>query len=214
MERKKLRHFRAASVLLAAFVLWTAAVCIVDVQPIGPRGSAVGFASVNGFFHSLTGVHMSLYVITDWLSLIPVFVALGFALLGLLQWIRRRSLARVDRSLFALGGFYVLLLGAYIFFEYFVVNYRPMLIDGLLEASYPSSTTMLVIGIMSTAIMEFRERIGSRVQRRGVTILCLCFTAFMVLGRLLSGVHWLSDIVGGVLLSTGLVMLYGFARQK
>jgi undecaprenyl-diphosphatase len=32
----------------------------------------------------------------------------------------------------------------------------------------------------------------------------------MVAARLASGVHWLTDIIGGILLSAGLVMIYDF----
>ena len=194
--------------LMAAFALWTAAVGFVDVQAIGPQGSAVGFAALNGFFHNLTGVHMSLYLITDWLSLIPLGFVPGFALLGLVQWIKRRKLLSVDYSILVLGGFYVVVMAVFVLFELFVVNYRPVLIDGQLEASYPSSTTMLVMCVMPTAMMQLNARLRNQALRRCVTFSMATFMVFMVIGRLVSGVHWLTDIVGGALLSAGLVMMY------
>ena len=200
--------------LLAAFVLWTIAVCTVDVLAVGPEGSRVGFARLNSFFHGLTGVHMSLYTLTDWLSLIPVGICTGFGVLGLAQWIRRKSLCAVDRDILALGGFYAAVMGTYILFEGLAVNYRPVLIDGRLEASYPSSTTLLVLCVMATAAMQCRKRIGNSALRRGVNGTIAAFTAFMVLGRLLSGVHWLTDIIGGALLSAALVALYGAICER
>ena len=144
---------------LAAFILWTLAVSCLDVQAIGPRDSAVGFATINGWFHSLTGVDLTLYTITDWLGLVPVAVGFGFAILGLAQWIKRKSICKVDRSILVLGGFYILVMAAYILFETVVINYRPVLINGYLEASYPSSTTMLVMCVMPTAVMQLLGRI-------------------------------------------------------
>lgn len=197
-----------AAAMLVAFALWTAALHFVDVQPIGPRESAVGFAAVNRYFHNLTGVHMSLYAITDWLSIVPIGFVLGFALLGLVQWLKRKHLLKVDRSILVLGGFYLVIMAVYAAFEVAVVNYRPVLIEGQLEASYPSSTTMLVMCVMPTAMMQLRTRIVNRSLRRWVLIGMSSFTVFMVIGRLLSGVHWLTDIIGGALLSAGLVMMY------
>ena len=202
------RKFYLAALTLGAFVLWTVAVRYVDVAAIGPRGSAVGFASLNGFFHRFTGVHMWLYTATDWLSLIPVGFVLGFALLGLFQWIARRDIRRVDFSIFVLGGFYMAVMAAFVFFELFPVNYRPVLIEGVLEASYPSSTTLLVMCMMPTAAMQLRSRIRNSGLRRDILFAVTVFSALMVLGRLVSGVHWLTDIIGGALLSTGLVLLY------
>ena len=132
---------------LAAFAIWTVLVCCADVQMIGPEGSSVGFAAVNGAFHNLTGVHWTLYTITDWLGLVPIGTALGFAVLGLVQLIQRKALRKVDRSILALGGFYLAVMAFYVLFEKAVVNYRPVLIEGVLEASYPSSTTMLALSI-------------------------------------------------------------------
>lgn len=212
------QHFQktafAAAILLGAFALWTAAVCHLDVRPIGPRHSSVGFAALNGFVHRLTGVHMALYTLTDWLGLIPLAFMLGFAVLGLVQLIRRKRLCRVDRSLLVLGGFYLLVMAAYLLFESFVINYRPVLIEGYLEASYPSSTTLLVLCVIPTAMMQLTARLHRPSVRRTVLVLLTAFIVFMVVGRLLSGVHWLTDIIGGILLSAGLVMTYAAAANS
>jgi undecaprenyl-diphosphatase len=184
------------------------AICWVDVRAIGPRGSSVGFAAINRFVHDLTGVHMQLYTITDWLGLVPILFVLGFAALGIAQWIKRKSIRKVDSSILILGGFYIAVMAVYVFFETKVINYRPLLIEGFLEASYPSSTTMLVMCVMPTAIMQFHMRIQHRLLRNVISTAIALFTAFMVIGRLLSGVHWFSDIIGGALLSASLVMLY------
>ena len=208
------KKFFVGAGFLGAFVLWTVLVSLVDIRPIGPNGSRVGFAALNGFVHDLTGVNLLLYTVTDWLGLVPIAVAFGFAVIGLVQWIKRKSLLKVDGSLLVLGGFYIVVMAAYIFFEAVVINYRPVLIDGYLEASYPSSTTMLVLCVMPTAMLQLRTRIKNRVLRRCVLIAIAAFTAFMVIGRLLSGVHWLTDIIGGALLSTGLVIIYASVSMR
>ena len=208
MEKIRKKMLFMGAVFLGAFVLWTVLVSYVDVRAIGQNASSVGFATLNGYVHNLTGVNMFLYTITDWLGLVPIGVAFGFAVLGLVQWVGRKSLFKVDRSILALGGFYIIVLAMYIFFEIVVINYRPVLIDGYLEASYPSSTTMLVMCVMPTAMMQLHARIKSDVFRRCVLISIAAFTAFMVIGRLVSGVHWITDIIGGALVSAGLVITY------
>ena len=208
MEKKNKKRLVLGVSLVVAFVLWTILVCFVDVRAIGPEGSSVGFAALNGFVHELTGVNWLLYTVTDWLGIVPIAVALGFAILGLVQLIKRKSLWKVDHSILALGVFYIVVMAAYIFFEVVVINYRPTLIDGYLEASYPSSTTMLVMCVMPTAAMQLNVRIKNTVLRRCAVITIVAFTAFMVIGRLVSGVHWITDIIGGALLSAGLVTMY------
>ena len=206
----KRKSFYIGVGLLVLFIIWTVALHFVDVQAIGPRGSSVGFASLNKIIHNITGVHMSLYTITAWLGLVPICFIIGFGILGLCAWVKRKNLFKVDHSILALGGFYIVVMTAYIFFEIFVVNYRPILINGVLEASYPSSTTMLVMCVMPTAIMQFNARIKNSGFKTCVNILIVGFIVFMVIGRLASGVHWFSDIIGGALLSCGLVLIYRF----
>lgn len=194
--------------LLAGFVIWTILIMNIDVEPIGPGGTAVGFAALNGCFHQLTGVHMKLYTITDWLGLVPVAVCMGFGSLGLVQWVDRRSLLKVDADILMLGLYYVVVILAYLLFEMIPINYRPILIEGRLEASYPSSTTLLVLSVMPTLIFQVQQRTKSTAARKSMVLTASVFSGFMVAGRLVSGVHWLTDIFGGVLLSAGLFYTY------
>ncbi len=208
MKQRGKRGFISGAALILAFILWTILIQTVDVQPVGVKGTSVGFSTVNLWFHRLTGVHMGLYTITDWLGLVPIAVCIGFGLLGLMQWIRRKSIAKVDRDILLLGGYYILVILGYLIFEMIPINYRPILINGAMEASYPSSTTLLVLSVMPTLWFQTDRRAKSASVLRIVAVLVVLFSAFMVLGRLVAGVHWLTDIIGAVLLSAGLYTLY------
>ena len=206
MRGKKI--LTAAAGLLVLFALWTAAIMYIDVQPIGPEGTAVGFAGLNGRFHALTGVNWLLYTVTDWLGLVPILICGCFGILGLCQWIKRKRLFLVDPDILLLGVYYLLVIAGYLFFEMVPVNYRPILIDGYLEASYPSSTTLLVLSVMPTLKFQADRRCGNRAVRRLAAAFSILFSAFMVIGRLVAGVHWATDIIGSVFLSAGLFLLY------
>ena len=210
---KEKRDLLAGIGLLAAFVLWTVMIRLIDVQPAGPEGTTVGFADFNVWFHQLTGGHMTLYTITDWLGLVPICICLCFAGLGCVQLIRRRSLRRVDPDLILLGIYYVLVIAAYLIFEMIPINYRPVLIKGRLEASYPSSTTLLVLSVMPTLLFQAERRITKPLLRKVTLVFVIVFSGVMVIGRLISGVHWATDIAASILLSAGLFMLYLSAVQ-
>ena len=207
MKRKILWLLPTA--LWITFVLFTLLLTCVDEQPIGPQGTAVGFATVNGWAFQLLGVHLLWYHITDWLGVVAIVVAFSFAVTGLCQWVKRKSIRKVDRHILVLGDFYLLVIGCYLFFEKVVINCRPILMDGSLEASYPSSHTMIVVSIIATAAMAFRALCP---QKKGwclaVDIFAAVVIAVTVIGRLIAGVHWLTDIVGGLLLSAALVVSY------
>ena len=211
MRRTGKTGLPAGTALLGAFGIWTWMVCRIDVQAIGPEGSSVGMAAFNGWFHRVTGVHMALYTLTDWLGLIPILVCVCFGVLGLVQLVRRKSLMKVDPDILLLGLYYLLVIAAYLFFEMVPVNYRPVLIDGFLEASYPSSTTLLVLSVMPTLTFQAGKRLRSVSGKKTAKVFAVLFSAFMVVGRLVSGVHWASDIIGSILLSTGLFMMYRFS---
>ena len=213
MKRKAISQFILGGTLLILFILFTWSLTRIDVQPIGPNGSSVAYASINHAVYNLFGVNMTLYNITDWAGVVAIFVAFGFAVLGLVQWIKRKSIRKVDSSILILGVFYILVFGAYVFFEFHVINRRPVLINGILEASYPSSTTMLAMCVLPTAMMQFQRLIKNTRVRNTVNTLCGLFTAFMVIGRLVCGVHWFTDIIGGLVFSIAMILLYCSANN-
>ena len=198
---------------LIAFLLWTVLIRCVDVQAAGPNRTKVGFAAFNLWFHELTGVHMTIYTITDWLGLIPIIICMGFGVLGLVQLIKRRSLLTVDFDILLLGAYYVVVILGDLLFEMVPINYRPILIDGNLEASYPSSTTLLVLSVMPSLKYQIDKRIANPVTRKAIAVFVIVFSAFMVVGRLIAGVHWITDIIGSVFLSSGLFMIYLFMAE-
>lgn len=206
---KTKRNFTITGILFLLFVFFTFMITKIDVRPIGPENSTVGFASINQFIFELSGTSSLWYNITDWLGIIIILFALGFALLGLFQLIKRKSLFKIDKSILLLGVFYVVIIAFYILFENIIINYRPVLMDGVLEASYPSSHTMIAICIMSTAIMQFHELFPERKKLLTLLdILSVFIILTTIIGRLLSGVHWFTDIIAGILLSSALIMLY------
>lgn len=194
----------------ALFALLIVLLCCVDVEPVGAVGTSVGLSHMNRFVFELTGVNMVWYIITDWLGLTAIIAAFLFALTGLVQLIKRRSILKVDKEIFALGGLYTLLIGIYVLFENVIVNYRPIIMPGCSnpEASFPSSHTMLVCVIMGSAIIIIGKYIKKKSLCTVIRGMCAAVIAVTVVGRLISGVHWFTDILGGLLISTFLLALY------
>ena len=208
MKTKVKRTLLLSMLFLLAFVIWSVLIQTVDVRPVGVNSTDIGFAFVNTRFHSLTGVDFMLYNITDWLGLVPLAVCIAFGILGFIQLIKRKSLFKVDADIIILGVYYVTVILCYLVFEMIPINYRPVLINGFAEASYPSSTTLLVLSVMPTLVFQIKHRMKNIKLQRIITVITLAFCIFMVVGRLVSGVHWLTDIIGSVLLSAGLFYAY------
>ena len=208
MKRKGLKSLLFGVLFFIGFVIWTLLIQIVDVQPAGQNGTDIGFATINCYFHKLTGVHMVIYTITDWLGLVPIFICLIFAGIGLVQLIQRKNLFKVDSDILVLGIYYIIVIFGYLLFEMIPINYRPVLIDGFMEASYPSSTTLLVLSVMPTLWFQAKRRMKNEILLKYVCVFSALFSMFMVIGRTVAGVHWLTDIMGSILLSTGLFLLY------
>lgn len=180
----------------------------IDVAAIGPNASSVGFASLNKAVHSFFGVNLGWYTVTEVLGYIAIAMAAFFAFLGLYQLINRKSLKKVDADLYVLAGCYASAVLIYVFFEHAIINYRPVLLDSVLEASFPSSHTVLSLCIMCTAAEQIIRRIKNCALKAVLSGGCGVLAAATVLGRLVSGVHWFTDILGGVLISMAIIFMY------
>ena len=122
--------------------------------------------------------------------------------------VQRKSLFKVDYDILVLGVYYIVVILGYLIFEVIPINYRPVLIEGRLEASYPSSTTLLCLCVMLSVMYQIHQRWNHKGLRYLGIGLSGIFMIFMIAGRILSGVHWITDIVGSVLLGTGLFLIY------
>lgn len=208
MKKNGKKSLITGMIMLILFAVWTILIQTVDVQAAGQNGTDIGFAGLNLWFHKTTGVHMWVYTVTDWLGLVPIFICMLFGAVGQIQLIKRRSLIKVDKDIILLGIYYILVIFGYLIFEMIPINYRPILIEGRMEASYPSSTTLLVMSVMPTLAFQVHRRIRNTKVRYVLYAFTVLFTAFMVVGRTVAGVHWLTDIAGSVLLSSGLYLIY------
>ena len=206
MNNKK-RNFLISGILLLIAITFTILVKVVDVKQIGVNNSSIGFATLNQFIFETTGVNMIWYHITDWLGLIPVFMAIVYAFIGLIQFIKRRSIFKVDKEIILLGLYYIIVIALYVFFEKVIINYRPILMNGFLEASYPSSHTLMTICICGSSILINKKLFNNKITKV-INYLSIIIITITVVGRLISGVHWFTDIIGGILISTGLLMTF------
>ena len=214
MKRNKKLIIAGISGLL--FALLIALVRLIDVQAIGPEGTQIGLSDLNRFVFKTLGVHMLWYEITDWLGVVAIGTALLFVMVGLAQWVKRKSIWKVDRAILALGGLYLIVIGLYVLFELLIVNYRPIIMPGSIhpEASFPSSHTMLVCVILGSAIPLLGKYVKSKVLCKTLRIICAAIIAITVIGRLISGVHWFTDILGGILISVMLLNLYAAILER
>ena len=205
---KKNNLIKITIICLIISIIYTILVKVVDVASIGPYGSRVGFSSINSSFRDLVGYNKTWYTITKYLGLLPFLLVAFFGLIGAKQLYERRDILQVDKRILLLGCFYVLLGIVYVFFEKVVINYRPFLQEGVLEASYPSSHTMLAICICTTAVYAAKFYIKNKKVLKIFDLFCFILMLLLVVGRTLSGVHWITDIVGGIIISTTLVFVY------
>lgn len=208
MSKRLFTLLIVGTICLITFYIWTLLVVFVDVKYAGVNDTKIGLSTFNLWVFHHIGTNIVLYVITDWLGLVPITICLIFAVVGLVELIKRKGLFKVDKDIILLGIYYVVVIILYLLFEMVVINYRPILIDGYMESSYPSSTTLLVLSVMPTLSFETNRRIKNKWIRYFINLFTVSFSLFMVTGRLISGVHWISDIIGSIILSSGLFTFY------
>lgn len=213
IKKSSIVCFSLAAFFMLAFIVFTIVVATVDRQPIGPLNSTVGLANLNGAVFQATGENQIFYAISKYVGVIPFATAFGFAVLGLVQSIKRKSLLKADSILYPLGALYAFIGVFYLLSKFILIlNYRPVLIDGELEAAYPSSHTLMSTCVMGSAVIVIHHYLKSKKALALILdTLSIAVGATVIIFRLLSGVHWITDIIASLIISVSLLLLfYGF----
>ena len=203
----KRRNLIITILLLVSSIIFTISLKTVDIKCNAVNNSCIGFATVNQFIFEKIGVNMTWYTITDWLGIISILISMVYALVGFKQLIKRKSIKKVDNEIIILGIFYIAVISMYILFEKYIINYRPILMNGVLEASFPSSHTLITICLCGSSII-INNRLFKNKFIKIVNVISLFIIIITIIGRLISGVHWFTDIVGGILMSSFLLMFF------
>ena len=203
----KRRNLIISILLLMFSIIFIVLLKTVDIKCNAVNNSCIGFATVNQFMFNKIGVNMVWYTITDWLGIIPILMSMVYALVGLKQLIKRKSIKKVDNEIIILGIFYIIVISIYVLFENYIINYRPILMNGFLEASFPSSHTLITICLCGSSIIV-NNRLLKKKFTKMLNVISLFIIIITIIGRLISGVHWFTDIIGGILISSFLLMLF------
>ena len=202
------KMFIGSAVFFAMFVLFTILVKYVNVMPVGPQNSEVGFASLNKAIADSLPYNEFMYDVSEVLGYLAILTVGIFGLFGIMQLFIKKGFKNVDKDLYILCGLYVCVLSSYVLFEKIVINFRPVIIEGELEASYPSSHTMMSVTFMLAAIQQFSMRLKKANTRRLIIAACAVISIGIIITRFLSGVHWVTDIIGAILLSVAWFLMY------
>lgn len=204
------RAFICSGIYFLLFLLLILLVRTVDVAAIGPEGTSIGLSHINQAVHDLFGVQNFWYDVTKVMLILAVLSTFAVILIGVLELLQRRSILAVDSEILAFGVLLVVLALVYAFFEVVIVNYRPIIMEDATgpEASFPSSHTMLICTIMGAISCTLKKYIRKPEFLLGAKIFCNLVIVITVIGRLVCGVHWFTDILGGVLISLALVYAY------
>ena len=208
MNKVTKRLFCIGGALFILFAVFTLLVFTVDVKNVGISGTRLGFSDANLAVFGAIGQSEAWLTVTDVLGVIVLLPVVAAAATGLIQLIKRKSIKRVDAQILALGALYAADVFFYVLFELVIINYAPILKGGEIAASYPSSHTLLAVTVM----VSFAAVLSLYLKRRALKLAAYAVTgavaAVTVIGRLLSGVHWLTDILGSLLLSAALLVLF------
>ena len=212
-EEKKDRSLKVLIGLFIVCIVYTLLIMFVDKGPIGPGRTEVGFQTINKFFNDLIGYNEFFYTLTKYMGYMAFLICAFYGVIGIKQLIERKNLLKVDKKILLLGAFYVIVLILYVLFDKIAINYRPFMLENELEPSYPSSHTMLALCVCLSSLLINKDYIKNKKILKIVNIVIIVFMFVLVLGRILSGVHWITDIIGGILISLFLVYLYYYSTK-
>ena len=174
------KYIISAIVLVVLAMIFTVIVKVFDKGAIGPNNTVVGLQAINDYFKNIFPFNETLYKITKYAGFIPLLFAVYYAFIGLMQLIKRKSLKKIDKRIHLIGGFYVVVLILYVLFDKVALNYRPVIIEGELEPSYPSTHVLLAMCFCLSGVMISRFYIKNKVLRNIINVASWIMMLFIV----------------------------------
>lgn len=217
---KKLAYLLVPSLFLVVFVVWTVLVKVIDVQYVGAAGF-LGFYSLNTQINDFVqSQNTELFnKLTDVLMYIAISTLVPFAVVGLVQLIKRKDLKKVDSAIYIILAGYVAMVVIYLAFEIVKINYSPLSTAEELKASYPSSHVMIYSVMMGAAVLGLLHFARMHDDLKLLINIFYMFSTFgMAALRLLSGQHYFTDIIGALLVSYTILFavnsLYRYSKNE
>ena len=212
---KESKKYLISSIILVLIaIIFTVLVKVIDKGAIGPNDTVVGFQAINDYIKNMFPFNNTLYKITKYAGFIPLIFGLYYAFIGFMQLVKKKSLKKVDSKIYLIAGFYIVVLILYVLFDKIAINYRPVIIDNELEPSYPSTHVLLAMCFCLSSVIISKYYMKKDTIRKIVNIATWILMLFIVVGRMMCGCHWFTDIVGGVLISLALLNIFNTILLK
>ena len=150
--------------------------------------------------------------ISDIILISSLMVLVVFAVLGLYQWIKRKSLAKVDKPLLWMILPLVLMAITYYIFDHFLIwNTRP---NGSGEPSFPSTHVMVVATIFFCIAIILPRYVRSKAMCIVIDLLMLLLLVSVCVGRVAANMHWISDVIGGIIFAIIFSTIYYLTTRR
>lgn len=143
---------------------------------------------------------------TDIILYAAIILIAVFALLGLYQWISRKSLKKVDRALRLIPLPLILMVITYFIFDkLWILATAP---NDPTKPSFPSTHVMVVATIFLLTALILPRYLKSKPLRLTLDFLMLALFAVVAVGRIIIGAHWPADVACGAVFAAIFATVY------
>ncbi|MFA6611570.1 MAG: hypothetical protein WCS78_04205, partial [Bacilli bacterium] len=130
---KQRNFFYGLIIFGLSFLILTILLFTVDRQTLTLDTPSVGLATMNQFF--FPNNHFPVWdTLTDIIMIFALFIILIAAFIGFIQLVTRKHLVKVNPTILSLGIIVITMMIIWVVFDKgWVVNYRPILVEGTIE---------------------------------------------------------------------------------
>lgn len=205
MRRKSLDII--ISILWLILLIFTILVSFVDVKIYNVTNTEIGLYSLNKIFlvNSINSNYIN--IISNGIFLICLLVIILMLLLITFEYFKTKKINK--NNLNFIIHFLIMVLIWIIFDKILIINYRPILINGNIEGSYPSTHVMV-----STFVLLFLSDKLKKIFKNDKIFYIISIGLIIIqsISRILLTMHWFTDIIGGLLI--GCLLFFTFLRGE